>query len=80
MPLRLALPFEGLDAIAYVRLSPSGSLPDRVIDWDASSLPVTDWAVAVGASLTALTVIDMVAADEVALPSDTVNVKLSEPL
>ena len=43
-------------------------------------MPDTDWAVAVGVSLTALTVIDTVAADEVTLPSDTVNVKLSEPL
>ena len=43
-------------------------------------MPDTDWAVAVGASLTALTVIDTVAAEEVVVPSDTVNVKLSEPL
>ena len=47
---------------------------------DASSLVDTDCAVAVGGSLTAVTVIDTVAADDVAVPSDTVNVNLSEPL
>jgi hypothetical protein len=39
-----------------------------------------DCAVADGASLTALTVIDTVAAEEVDVPSETVNVKLSAPL
>ncbi len=80
LPLKFALPFEGLDASAYVKLSPSGSLPAKVIDLAASSLVDTDCALADGASLTALTVIDTVAAEEVAVPSETVNVKLSDPL
>ena len=80
MPLRLALPCEGADENAYVRLPPSGLLPARVIDCAASSLPDTDCAVADGVSLTALMVIDTVAAEEVAVPFDTVNVKLSVPL
>ena len=80
MLLRLALPCDGFDASAYVRLLPSGSLPANVIDCAASSLPDTDCAVADGGSLTALTVIDTVAVEEVAAPSDTVNVKLSDPL
>ena len=45
----------------------------------ASSLVDTDCAVAVGVSLTDETLTETVAADDVAVPSDTVNVKLSEP-
>ena len=80
MPLRLALPCEGADENAYVRLLPSTSLPARVIDCAASSLPDTDCAVADGVSLTALMVIDTVAGEEVKAPSHILNVKLSDPL
>ena len=80
LPLKLALPFEGCAFNEYVNTSPSISSPLKYIRATLSSTTVTDCVVAVGASLTLLTVIDTVVADEVALPSDAVNVKLSEPL
>ena len=82
MPLRLALPCDGFDARTYVRLLPSGSLPARAIDCAASPLPATDCAVAAGVSLTAVTVTDTVAAEEVYAPSHilTVNVNLYDQL
>ncbi|MEK7397314.1 MAG: hypothetical protein AAB116_10315 [Candidatus Poribacteria bacterium] len=44
-----------------------------------SSLVVTDCAVEVGASFTAVTVIETVAEDESVVPSFTLNVKESVP-
>ena len=45
-----------------------------------SSVTVTDWVVAVGTSLTGVTVMDTVAGAEVRLPSAAVKVRLSGPL
>ncbi len=45
-----------------------------------SSAVVADWALATGASLTAVTVMLTVAAVELTVPSLTVKVKLSAPL
>ena len=45
-----------------------------------SSFVVADWALATGASLTALTVIETVAAVEFSRPSLTRNVNASVPL
>ena len=53
---------------------------ERVPDWPASSLPESASAAQTGASLTAVTVIDIATGVEGALPSVARNVKLSEPL
>ena len=79
-PLNVAVPCAGWLDRAYVKLSPSRSIPLSVIDSATSSFAVIDWAVAEGASLTAFTVIDTVAAGDVTVPSETVKVKLSGPL
>ena len=55
------------------------SLPVRVIAIEVSSFMLTACAVATGASLTGLTVIETVAAAELTVPSLTVKVKLSGP-
>ena len=74
---------EGLPDTEYVNVSPSASEPDSANDNAVPSttdlLPIL---LNVGFWLVLLTVIviDTVAAEEVTVPSDTVNVKLSEPL
>ena len=60
--------------------SPSGSLAVSVIPRAVSSGVETDCASATGASLTAFTVIETVAAAEVSAASLAVKVKLSAPL
>ena len=53
---------------------------ERAPDWPASSLPELVSGAHTGASLTAVTVIDIATGVEFALPSLARNVKLSEPL
>ena len=76
----LSVPLLGCVTTANVKGSDSGSVPVRVIDTATSSSVETAWAVAVGASLLAVTVIDTVAAALVSEASLAVNVKLSAPL
>ena len=73
------VPLAGGVATAYVKVAPSTSVPAKVRLVEPSSATVTVWAVATGASFTALTVIETVAAAEPTVPSFTVNVKLSLP-
>ena len=49
------MPFVGATTTAYVKALPSRSLPVSVIATGVSSLVVTAWALAIGASLTAST-------------------------
>ncbi len=70
----------GPPTLAYVRLSPSMSAQPSVPVWSVSSAPELESAAHVGASLTALTVIDIVAVLESRAPSFALNVKLSGPL
>jgi hypothetical protein len=64
-----------------VKLALSMSAPANVMSFAVSSFVVTLWPLAVGASFTAVTVIDTVAAVEsTGPPSVTLNVKLSDPL
>ena len=63
-----------------MRLSSSISLPASVMVRLSSSLADTDWSVAVGASLTGVTVMDTVAGADVAVPSEAVKLKVSSPL
>ena len=79
-PFSVAVPFAGCDAMEKVRASPSMSVPDSVMDSGTSSSVDTVCDVAVGASLSAATVIPTVAAGDVSVPSLTVKVKLSAPL
>ena len=82
LPLK-NLPPEVLSITANVSEpgSVSASVPASVIDFCVSSAVDTDCGVAVGASLTALTVIVTVPSDaESEVPSLTLNVKLSPPL
>ena len=66
--------------ILKVRLSPSTSLADKLVDPLSSSSKLTlDIVASTGASLTADTYIETTAVS-VNSPSDTVKVKLSEPL
>src|SRR5205823_8880078 len=74
------VPCAGCVATTYVNASPSTSDPVSVIAAAVSSAVVTDCALATGASLTAVTVIDTVAAADVRAASLTVKVKLSGPL
>ena len=81
-------PCDGPELIVKLRFvaAVSTSLPVNVIAFDVSSLVVTDWEFATGASLTAVTVMDTVAlallsAGEAPSPvSVTLKVKLSGPL
>ena len=71
----------GLPDTEYVSASPSRSDPESVRDRAEPSATVRlPMLPKVGSSLTGFTVIDTVAADDVAVPFDTVKVKLSEPL
>ena len=76
----LSVPCAGCVATAYVNVSPSTSEPVSVIAFAVSCVVVTDCAFATGASLTAVTVIETVAAADVSAASLTVKVKLSGPL
>jgi hypothetical protein len=58
----------------------SRSEPASVIVCEVSSFVVTLWALALGASLTGLTVSETVAAVESSAPSFALKVKLSSPL
>ena len=66
VPMEPSDPWVGPVPMAKERVSPSASVPARVIVLATSSVAVTDWAWATGASLTELTVIDTVAAALVA--------------
>ena len=76
----LNVPFAGCVTTSNVRGSDSGSVPLSVIGSAVSSAVDTDCAVAVGASLPGVTVMEMVAAALVSVASLAVNVKLSAPL
>ena len=79
MPLRLAIIILPPDMLK-VRLSPSTSLADKLVEPEASSSKDTSETLArTGASLTALTVRVTLASSDNS-PSLTVNVKLSSPL
>jgi hypothetical protein len=78
-PLPLRVPWAGPAVTWTLRLSPSASLPVRVIPAAVSSAVVTDWASATGASLTDSTAMDTEPVS-VACPSLTVKPKLSKPL
>ena len=58
---------------------PSISVPDKVMTLSKSSSAVTVWAVATGASFTAVTFTETVAVSESVVPSFTVKVKLPYP-
>ena len=60
--------------------SPSTSLPESVIATAVSSLVATDCGLAVGVSLTGVTVIETVAGSLSTVPSFTLNVNESVPL
>jgi len=77
VPLNVPLP--GCVTTVNVRASDSGSVPVSVIGNAVSSAVATDCAVAVGASLPGVTVMEMVAAALVREASLAVNVKLSAP-
>ena len=61
-PMAPSVPWVGPVTMLKVRLLPSASEPVRVMTFAVSSFVVTDCTVAVGASLTAVTVIETVAA------------------
>ena len=62
VPLSVSVPSDGrLDTI-YVMVSPSASVPAKVIVLAVCSVAVTVWAVATGLSLTAVMLIVTVAA------------------
>ncbi len=67
VPVRL--PFVGWLSIPKVRSSPSTSEPASVISFGVFSSVETDWAVAIGASLTGSTVMATVAGAESWVPS-----------
>ena len=68
-----------MDDAEYVSESPSISDADRVIEMGVSSLVITAWLSAAGASLTATIFIDTVASLLSADPLFALNVKLSVP-
>jgi hypothetical protein len=74
------VPCVGAVTTAKVNAALSRSVPDNVIGNAVFFAVVTDCPFAAGASFTAVTVIETVAAAEVRLPSLVVNVKLSGPL
>ena len=76
----VSVPCAGLVPIVYVSGSLSGSVATSVIDFGVSSFVVTLCEFATGGSLTAITLIDTVAAPDRFVPSDARNVKLSGPL
>jgi hypothetical protein len=80
VPIAPSVPCVGAVTTAKVKAPLSMSVPDSVITAAVSSAVVTLCALDTGTSLTAVTVIETVAAVEVRLPSLTVNVKLSAPL
>jgi hypothetical protein len=80
VPIAPSVPCAGAVPIANVNAALSISVPASVIVNAVSSAVVTDCALAVGTSFTAVTVNVTVAARDVRLPSLTVNVKLSGPL
>jgi hypothetical protein len=80
VPIVPSVPCVGAVPIANVNAPLSISVPDNVITAAVSSAVVTLCALDTGASLTAVTVIETVAAGDVKLPSLAVNVKLSGPL
>ena len=76
----MSVPFRGCAVtLKVVSMSPSMSLPVRVIDTAVSSSVAMDWALATGASLTGLTVTETVAAADWSEASLTVKLKLSMP-
>ena len=77
VPLSVSVPSDGKLATIYVMVSPSASVPANVMVFASSSVASTVWAVAVGASFTAVMLIVTVAASLSELPSLTLNVKLS---
>jgi len=80
VPIAPNVPLVGFVTILKVKAALSMSAPDNVIGNAVFFAVDTDCPFAVGASFTAVTVIDTVPAAEVKLPSLTVNVKLSGPL
>ena len=64
MPINVATPFAGPEAIENVSASASGSVPDSVIVDATCSVTDTLWLVAVGASLTGVMAITTVAGAE----------------
>jgi hypothetical protein len=80
VPSEPNVPCVGAVPTANVKAALSISLPDSVINLAVSSAVVTDCALAVGTSFTAVIVRLTVAATETRDPSFVVNVKLSGPL
>ena len=76
----LMVPWEGPLATVNFSVSRSGSLPVSEMLTAVSSGVLTLWAVAVGGSLTGVTVIDTVAGAESEVPLFTLNVNLLKPL
>ena len=79
MASTVAVPSAGSPTFAYVRSSSSASVHARVPVWSASSAPELVSAAQTGASLTPVTVIDIVIVLEFTVPSLARNVKLSVP-
>jgi hypothetical protein len=80
VPIDPNVPFVGAVTILKVNAALSMSAPDNVIGNAVFFAVDTDCPFAVGASFTAVIVIDTVPAAEVKLPSLVVNVKLSGPV
>jgi hypothetical protein len=78
--IALKVPWAGGVTIIKVNGVPSGSEPVSVIVTDVPSAVLTDWRLAVGVLLTAVTVIETMVTSESKRPSLTLKVKLSEPL
>jgi len=76
----VSVPVVGLLTMLKVSGLFSGSVPVSVIGIDTPCGVLTVFGVAVGASLTAVTLIDTVANPDVNPPAVTLNVKLSAPL
>jgi hypothetical protein len=78
--MALKVPWAGGVTIAKVNGVPSRSEPVSVMMTGVPSAMLTDCRLAVGVSLTAVTVIETMATSESMRPSLTLKVKLSEPL
>ena len=76
----MSAPFVGAAITIKVRLLSSLSLPFRMMASGVPSVVVTVFETATGASLTGVTVIEIVESAEFNAPSLTRNVKLSLPL
>jgi hypothetical protein len=80
VPIEPNVPWVGAAPTANVKAALSMSVPESVTTNAVFFAVDTDCAFAAGASFTAVTVIETATAEEVKLPSFTVNVKLSGPL